>query len=75
MRDEEFISVIERYCDEKEDIKGICVFVKTDKYRKKMIEFIRFAERVGYELTADKLVTLSVVLNNEYKEEMAKANT
>lgn len=75
MSNEEFISVIEPYCDEAEDIKGICVFVKTDKYRDKMVSFIRYAERVGDELNADKLVTLSVILNNEYKAEMSKKNT
>lgn len=72
MSTEEFISVIEPYCDEPEDIKGICVFVKTDEYREKMVKFIQFAERVGDKLDADKLVTLSVILNNEYKAELAK---
>lgn len=65
MNTDEFVKIISPYCDSEEDIKGICVNVDDAESRGAMVDFIRIAKRVGYEINADRLVVLSVLLMNE----------
>ena len=62
---EELNKRIAPICRTPDELKGIPIYVKTDKYRQKIIDFIDAAEREGDSLTADQLMLFTIMMSNE----------
>ena len=66
---EELIKKITPICQTPDELKGIPIYVSTDKYRKKIIDFIEAAELYDEPLTADQLLLFTILMSNEEKKE------
>ena len=66
---EELIDKITPICQTPDELKGIPLYVKTNKYRQKVIDFIDMSEQYGEPLTADQLLLFTVLMSNEEKKE------
>ena len=66
---DELIKKITSICRTPDELKGIPVYVSTDKYRQKIIDFIDAAELYDEPLTADQLLLFTILISNEEKEE------
>ena len=66
---DELIKKITSICRTPDELKGIPVYVSTDKYRQKIIDFIDAAELYDEPLTADQLLLFTILMSNEEKEE------
>ena len=65
----QLIDTITPLCKTDEEIKGVPVYVRSDKYRKKMIDYIETAKNNKDIITADQLLLLAIKMSNQEKEE------
>ena len=63
------IKTITPLCDTEEDIKAVPIYVKSDKYRQKMIDFVSASKEAGDHLTADNILLLALKMSQEEKAE------
>lgn len=66
----EMMTKAEPYCTSDDERKAIPIYIETDKYRKKMIDFLDIASKKGDVITHDQFFTLVVILSNEEEDEM-----
>ena len=62
---EKLLNRVKPICDTQEEIDAIPLYVKSDYYRNKIIDFIDIADKRGDVITADQLMTLTIILSNE----------
>lgn len=63
--EKELIKKIEPYCDIQDEINAVLLYLDTDNYRKKLIDFIDISKERGNTITKDQFMTLVVILSNE----------
>lgn len=65
----ELIERITPICRTPDELKAIPLYVSSDKYRQKIIDFIDAAEIYDDVLTADNLMLFTILMSNEEKKE------
>lgn len=63
------IEMISPICRDEEELSAIPVYVKTDKYRKKIIDFLSIAKDKGDKIDGDQLMILAIIMSNEEEQE------
>ena len=58
---------IKPICFSDDEFKAIQLYVKSDKYRQKLIDFIDAANTCGDTITSDELILLAIKLSGEEK--------
>lgn len=56
-------------CQSDEDLKGVLSFIKSDKYRLKMIDFLNMANEKGNPITPDQILLLALKMSYQEREE------
>ncbi len=56
-------------CRTDEELSAIPLYVETDKYRQKLIDYIDIAKKRGDEVTGDQLMILLITLSNEEEKD------
>ena len=62
---ENLIDKIKPICQTPDELRSIPLYVESDKYREKIIDFISMSEERGDVLTADQLMTFVIIVSNE----------
>ena len=66
------IEKIKPICQTPDELRSIPLYVESDKYRQKIIDFISVSEEQGDILTADQLMTFVIIVSNEEESELNK---
>ena len=62
---DELIKKITPICQTPDELKAVSLYVSTDEYRQKVIDFIDTAARENEPLTADQLMLFTILMSNE----------
>ena len=65
---------MEKYLDTPEEIRAAQSYLKTDKYRRKAVDFIEIAESKKETITADLIMKLVILLSYEEEDEINGTN-
>ena len=77
MMKEELIKLLKEkvkpYCDTHNEMSAVQLYLETDKYRKKLLDFITISEEKKEIITKDQFMILLVELSNEEEKEIERS--
>lgn len=66
---DKMMELVSPICRDEEELSAIPVYIKTNKYRQKLVDFLEIAKEKGDVITGDRLMILTVILSNEEEAE------